>query len=71
MEYLNKIFKKKKVKPFDDLRAGEKNDGVILFSTSKTYEVVAIVDQPTPYCFILKNEEGAFDIIHMSKFKEA
>jgi len=70
MKHLIKIFKNKKVTPVEDLRTGKNNDGELLFKAEKPYKVITVVDKPTPYCFILKNERGCYDMIHISKIRD-
>ncbi len=68
---VEKLFKGMVVTPISDLKTGKDNDGELLFSKIKEYKVLAVSDKPEPFCFVLKNENGSFNLIHMSKVKEA
>jgi hypothetical protein len=50
-----------------DLRAGENNDGDLLFKKNKKYEVLAFL--PDKVCFVLINEKKLFDVVHVTNFK--
>ena len=57
------------ITPLNDLKAGKENDGEILFTAGKEYEVLHFSDIPNPFCFIVINNMGCFDTVHMTNFK--
>ena len=62
----------KMVSPVSDIFAQNK-DGTVdqskkFFSKEKTYKILAVVDKPAAYCFIMANDFGFFDTVHFSNF---
>jgi len=67
-----KVLVGKEVYPFSDLYGIDKDGKQMetkLLDASKKYKVIAVVDEPKPYCFIVKNDVGVFDVVHISNFK--
>jgi hypothetical protein len=60
------------VYPVADLYAtdkdGNKSENKLL-SGEKSYKIIAVLEHPRPYCILVKNDFGIFDLVHISNFK--
>lgn len=63
----------KKVQACNDLFVvkEDKSQGPKVISEGKAYKVLAISEKPQPFCFVVENDLGRFDMIHISNFKMA